>query len=36
MSHFATIETQIKDIEALRAACLEMGLELIPQAEARG
>lgn len=36
MSHFATIETQIKDIEALRAACQELGLELIPQAEARG
>ncbi|MBI4026918.1 MAG: DUF1257 domain-containing protein [Verrucomicrobia bacterium] len=36
MSHFATINTQIKDIEALRAACSEMGLSLLQNAEARG
>ena len=36
MSHFTTIHTQIKDIEALRQACAELGLELLPNAEARG
>ncbi len=36
MSHFTTIRTEIKDIESLRAACAEMGLELVANAEARG
>ncbi len=36
MSHFTTIKTQIRDTEALRAACAELGLDLIPNAEARG
>jgi len=36
MSHFTTIKTQIRDTEALRAACAELGLELVPNAEARG
>jgi hypothetical protein len=36
MSHFTTIKTQIKDIVALRSACLEMGLSLLQNAEARG
>jgi hypothetical protein len=36
MSHFTTIKTQIKDIEALRAACQEMGLSLLTNANARG
>ncbi len=36
MSHFTTINTQIKDIEALRSACQEMGLTLLQNAEARG
>jgi hypothetical protein len=36
MSHFTTIKTQIKDIEALRSACQEMGLSLLQKAEARG
>jgi len=36
MSHFTTIKTQIKDIEALRSACNEMGLTLLQDAEARG
>lgn len=36
MSHFTTITTQIKDVEALRSAVAEMGLTLIPNAEARG
>jgi len=36
MSHFATIKTQIKDIEALRSALTELGLPLLQNAEARG
>ena len=36
MSHFTTIKTQIRDTEALQAACTELGLELIQNAEARG
>ena len=36
MSHFTTIQTQIKDIEALRLACQELGLALLHNAEARG
>ncbi len=36
MSHFTEIKTQIKDIEALRSACQEMGLTLLQNAEAPG
>ena len=36
MSHFTTIKTQIRDLEALRAACAEIGLALLQNAEARG
>ena len=36
MSHFTTINTQIKDTEALRAACTELGLSLLQNADARG
>jgi len=36
MSHFTTIKTQIKDLEALRSAGQEMGLTLLQNAEARG
>ena len=36
MSHWATIETQIKDIEALRAACAELRLVLSGKGVARG
>jgi len=36
MSHFTTIKTQIKDINALRAACTELGLPLLENAAARG
>jgi hypothetical protein len=36
MSHFTSITTQIKDINALRDACLELDLELLENAEARG
>jgi hypothetical protein len=36
MSHFTTIQTQIKDIDALRDACAELGLTLAENAVARG
>ncbi len=36
MSHFTTIKTQIKDIQALRAACQELGLTLLQDTDARG
>jgi hypothetical protein len=36
MSHFVTINTEIKDIEALRLACAEMNLALLDDTEARG
>ncbi len=36
MSHFTTIKTQIKDVEALRAATKELGLGLLQNATARG
>ena len=36
MSHFTEIKTQIKDIEALRSACAELGLALLQNADARG
>ena len=36
MSHFTEIKTQIKDIEALRCACRELGFALLQNAEARG
>ena len=36
MSHFTTIKTQIKDIDALCSALREMGLALFPNANARG
>ena len=36
MSHFTEIKTQIKDIEALRLACRELGLTLLQNAVARG
>lgn len=36
MSHFTTIQTQIKDINALRSACEEMGFTLLQNTEARG
>ncbi len=36
MSHFTEIKTQIKDIEALRLACKEMGVTLLQNAQARG
>ena len=36
MSHFTTIQTQIRDITALRDACHELGVQLIENAVARG
>ena len=36
MSHFTTIKTQIKDLEALRSAVTELGLQLVPKTTARG
>ena len=36
MSHFTTIQTQIRDVEALEAACTELGVELLRDSEARG
>jgi hypothetical protein len=36
MSHFTTIQTQIRDEAALRAACREMGFIVESNAEARG
>jgi len=36
MSHFTEIDIQIKDIAALRAACIELGLTLLENEIARG
>ena len=36
MSHFATVETQVRDAAALRSACTELGLEVLEKAAARG
>ena len=36
MSHFTTIQTQIRDVAALEDACAELGVELLRDAKARG
>ena len=36
MSHYTTIKTQIKDIEALKSACAELNLPVLEKAQARG
>ncbi len=36
MSHFTTIETQVKDLDALADACTELGVELVREGVARG
>jgi hypothetical protein len=36
MSHFVTIETQIRDVTALEDACAELGVDLLRDTEARG
>jgi hypothetical protein len=36
MSHFVTVQSQIRDLEALNDACVEMGLKFLPNAKCRG
>ena len=36
MSHFTTIQTQIRDLTALAEACSELGVSLVPDADCRG
>ena len=36
MSHFTTIQTQIRDLDALKDACVEMDLQLVANAACRG
>ena len=36
MSHFTTIQTQIRDLEALRDASVELGLQLLADTKCRG
>ena len=36
MSHFTTIQTQIRDLDALHDACGELGLIMLPNASCRG
>ena len=36
MSHFTTIQTQIRDLEALRDASVELGLKLLANTPCRG
>jgi len=36
MSHYTTIQTQIKNLDALQAACAELKLPLVSNAQARG
>jgi len=36
MSHFVAIKTSVKDVNALRKACEELGLELLEKGTARG
>ena len=36
MSHFTTIQTQIRNLDALADACTELGVALVPDAACRG
>ena len=36
MSHFTTIQTQVRDLDALRAALGELGVTLLEKTKARG
>ena len=36
MSHFTTIQTQIRDLDALLCACVELGVRLQPDSICRG
>ena len=36
MSHFTTVQTQIRDLDALHDACAELGVSLVLDADCRG
>ena len=36
MSHWTTIQTQIRDVDALQAACAELNLSVLENTQARG
>jgi len=36
MSHFTSIQTQIRDLRALSDACTDLGLTLVPESNCRG
>ena len=36
MSHFTTIQTEVRDLDALNDACVEMGLDLVADTTCRG
>jgi hypothetical protein len=36
MSHFTTIQTQVRDLDALNDACVELGLKLLSETPCRG
>ena len=36
MSHFTTVDTQIRDVDALQSACEELGLQMQENTTARG
>ena len=36
MSHFTTIQTQVRDLDALHDACVELGLKFLPNSNCRG
>ena len=36
MSHFTTIQTQVRDLGALQSACLDLELRLVPNTMCRG
>ena len=36
MSHFTTIQTQIRDLDALQDACVELGFKFLANAKCRG
>ena len=36
MSHFTTVQTQVRDLDALHDACVELGVKLVPNTHCRG
>ena len=36
MSHFTTVQTQVRDLDALHDACVELGVKLVPNTNCRG